>query len=182
MASVTVCSDFGGQENKISQYFHCLPIYIPWSDVTRCHDLSFLNVQLLYVAAKPTLWAAPSLTPTPHKEGWVLKNWCFLTVVWEKTLESLLDCKEIKAISLKENQLWIFIGRTDAETEAPILWPTDVKGRLIGKDPYAGKDWGRRIRGWQRMRWLDGITDSMDMSLGNLSRSQTRLSDWTELN
>ena len=74
-----------------------------------------------------------------HKEGWALKNWCFRTV--EKTLESPLDCKEIKPVNLKGNQPWIFIGKTDAEVEALILRPPDVKSWLIGKDPDAGKDW-----------------------------------------
>ena len=76
-----------------------------------------------------------------HKEAWVLKNWCFWTVELEKTLESPLDCKEIKPITPKGNQPWIFIGRTDAEAEAPILWPPDAKSWLVGKDPDAGKDW-----------------------------------------
>ena len=75
------------------------------------------------------------------KEGWALKNWYFWTVVLEKTLESSLDYKEIKPVSLKGNQSWIFIGKTEAETEAPTLWPSDVKSWLIGKDPDAGKDW-----------------------------------------
>ena len=74
-----------------------------------------------------------------HKEGWVL-NWCFWTVVLEKTLESPLDRKEIKPVNPKGNQPWIFIGRTDAEAETPILWPPDVKSWLTGKDPAAGKD------------------------------------------
>ena len=76
-----------------------------------------------------------------HKEGWTMKNWCFWTVVMEKTLESPLDCKEIKSVNPKGNQTWIFIGRTDAEAEVPILWPHDAKNRLIGKDPDAGKEW-----------------------------------------
>ena len=76
-----------------------------------------------------------------HKEGWALKNWCFWTVVLEKTLESPLDCKEIQPVHPKGNQSWIFIGRTDAEAEVPILWPPDGKNWLIGKDPDAGKDW-----------------------------------------
>ena len=85
-----------------------------------------------------------------HKESWVLKNWCFWTVVLEKTLESPLDSKEIQPVSLKGNQSWIFIGRTDAEAETPILWPPDAKSQLIGKDPDAGKNWRQRRRGWQR--------------------------------
>ena len=76
-----------------------------------------------------------------HKEGWVPKNWCFWNVALEKTLESLLNCQEIKPVNPKGNQPWIFIGRTDAEAEAPLLWPPDVKSQLIGKDPDAGKDW-----------------------------------------
>ena len=82
-----------------------------------------------------------------YKESWVPKNWCFWTVVLEKTLESLLDCKEIKAVSPKGNQSWIFIGRTDAEAETPTLWPLDVKNWLIEKDPDAGKDWRQERRG-----------------------------------
>ena len=103
-----------------------------------------------------------------HKEGWALKNWCFQTVVLEKTLESPLDCKEIKPVNPKGNESWIFFGRTDAEAETPILWPPGVKNWLTGKIPDAGKEWGKRIKGWQRMRLLDGITDSMDMSLSKL--------------
>ena len=75
-----------------------------------------------------------------HKESWVLKNWCFWTVVLEKTLESPLDCKEIKPVNPLGNQSWIFIGRTEAEAEAPVLWPPDAKNWLIGKDPGVGKD------------------------------------------
>ena len=78
-----------------------------------------------------------------YKESWVPKNWCFWTVVLEKTLESPLDCKEIKIVNLKGNQLWILIGRTEAKAETPILWPPDQKNWLTGKDPDAGKDWRR---------------------------------------
>ena len=77
-----------------------------------------------------------------HKEGWVLKNWCFQIVVLKKTLESPLDCKEIKPVHPKGNQSWIFVGKTDAKAEAPILWLPDAKSWLSGKDPDAGKDWG----------------------------------------
>ena len=82
-----------------------------------------------------------------HKEGWLPKNWCFWIVVLEKTFESSLDSKEIKPISPKGNQPWIFIGRTDAKAEVPILWPPDVKSQLTGKDPDAGKDWRQEEKG-----------------------------------
>ena len=98
------------------------------------------------------------------KESWALKNRCFWTVVLEKTLESPLACKEIQPAHPKGNQSWVFIGRTDAEAETPILWPPDAKNRLTGKDPDAGKDWRREEKRWQRMIWLDSITDVMDMS------------------
>ena len=89
----------------------------------------------------------------------MLKNWCFWTVVFEETLESLLDCKEIQPVHLKGDQSWVFVGRTDAEAETPILWPPDVKNWLNGKDPYAGKDWvgGEGIdRGWDG--WMASLT------------------------
>ena len=105
-----------------------------------------------------------------YKESQALKNQCFWTVVLEKTLESPLDCKEIQLVHPKGNQSWIFIGRTEAETETPILWPPDAKSWLIGKVLMLGKIEVRRRRGRQRLRWLDGITDSMGMSLSKLQK------------
>ena len=96
-----------------------------------------------------------------YKGSWARNNWCFWTVLLEKTLESPLDCKEIQLVNPKGYQSWIFIGRVDAEDEIPILWPPDAKNWLIGKDLDAGMSVSRRRRGRQRMRRLDGITDSM---------------------
>ena len=103
-----------------------------------------------------------------HKEGWALKNWCFQTEVLEKTLESPLDCKEIKSVHPKGNQFWIFIGRTDAETEAPVLWPSDVKSQLIWKHCDAGKDWRQEEKGTTEVEMAGWNHDSMDMSLTKL--------------
>ena len=98
-----------------------------------------------------------------YKESWAPKNWCFWTVVLKKTLENPLDCKEIQPVHPKGNQSWIFSGGTDAE--APILWSPDANSWLIGKDPDAGKDWRQKEKGTTQIRWLNGITDSMGMSL-----------------
>ena len=102
-----------------------------------------------------------------YKESWALKNWCFWTAVLEKIFESPLDCKEIQLVHPK-HQSWIFTGRTDAGTEAPILWPPDAKTDLSEKTLMLGKIEGGRRRGTRRMRWLDGITDLMDLILASI--------------
>ena len=134
-----------------------------------------------------------------HKETWMPKNWCFSTMVLEKTLESPLDSKEIKPVHPKGNQSWIFIGRADSEADAPILWSPDAKNRLIGKDPDAGRlkaggeghegGWDGKMASLTQWTWVwansgswwwtgkPGVT-----AIHGVSKSRTRLGDWTELN
>ena len=127
-----------------------------------------------------------------YKESWVPRNWCFSTVVLEKTLESPLDCKEIPPVHPKRNQSWIFIRRTDAEAETPILWPPDVKNWLTGKDPDAGKDWRQEEKGTTEVKmvgwhhqlnghgfgWTPGVGDGQGglVCCGSLGRKESDMS------
>ena len=118
-----------------------------------------------------------------YKEGWAQKNWCFRTEVLEKTLESPLDCKEIKPVSPKGNKLWTFIGRIDAKAEAPVLWPPDGKSWLTGKDPDAGRDWRQekgmtedQMVGWHH--WLNGLESEQAPGVGERQGSLACCSPW----
>ena len=119
-------------------------------------------IQYCKVISLQLKWIKILINKFFKKESWVLKNWCFLTVVLEKTLESPLDCKEIQPVHPKGDQFWVFIGRTEVEAETPILWPPDGKSWLIWKDPDSGKDWGQEEKGttedemvgWHH--WLNG--------------------------
>ena len=136
-----------------------------------------------------------------YKESWALKNWCFWTVMLEKTLESPLDCKEIQPVYPKRDQSWVFIGKTDAEAETLILWPPDAKSWLIGKDFDAGRDWGQEekgttqdeMAGWHH--WLDGHEYEWTLGVGDgqgglaccdswgrKESDTTERLNWTELN
>ena len=122
---------------------------------------------MVFTVVMYVLWELDS------KESWVPNNWCFWTVVWEKTLESPLDCKEIQPVHPKRDQSWVFIGRTNAEAETPILWPPHAKSWLIGKDSDAGRDWGQEekgmtedeMAGWHR--WLDGLESQWTPGVGD---------------
>ena len=119
-----------------------------------------------------------------HKESWVLKNWCFWTVVLEKTLKSPLDCKEIQPVHPKGDQSWVFIGRIHAKAETPILWPPELKNWLIGKDPDAGKDWRQEEKrmtedemvAWHH--WLDGHVFEQAPWVGEGQGSMVWCSPW----
>ena len=136
-----------------------------------------------------------------YKESWALKNWCFWTVVLEKTLRSPLDCKEIQPVHPKGSQSWLFIGRPDVEAETPILWPSHAKSWLIGKDPDAGKDWGQvekgttedEMAGWHHQLnghgfgWTLGVGDEQGglvccRSWGHKESDTTERLNWTKLN
>ena len=135
-----------------------------------------------------------------YKESWMQKNWCFWTVVLEKTLESPKDCEEIQPVHPQGDQSCVFIGRTDVKAETPILWPLDVKNWLTGKDPDAGKDWGKEEKGttedemvgWHhrlnghRFGWIPGVGDRQGglaycSSWGSKELDMTEWLNWTDI-
>ena len=184
----------GDCSHKIKRYL------LPWrkamtnlDSILKSRDITLLTkVHLIKAMVFPVvMYGCASWT----KESWMLKNWCFWTIVLEKTLESPLDCKEIQSVHPKGNQSWIIMGRTDAEAETPILWPPDVKNWLIGKDPDAGKDWRWEEKGmtedemvgWHH--WLNGhefeqaagVGDGQEAGVLQSMGSKRVGHDWTEL-
>ena len=143
VAAITIRSDFGAQENSLS-WFPLFPHlfavkwwdWMPWSLLFEC-----LWCKSQFTQGDGFSSSHVWMWELDYKESWALENWCFWTAVLEKTLESPLDCKEIKPVHPKGNQSWIFIGRTDAKAEAPMLGPLNVKNWLIWRNPAAGKDW-----------------------------------------
>ena len=183
---------FLGLKNHCKQWLkpRNYKVFAPWKQQDHFANKSPYGKSYAFSSSHVWMWELD------HKEGWVLKNWCFWTVVQEKTLESPLDRKDIKLVNTKGNQSWIFIGRADVEAEAPVFWSPDAKADSLENTMMLGKIESKKRRGRQRMWWLDGITDSMEMNLSKpqdrvkgreawcaavhgVAKSQTWLSNWT---
>ena len=152
--------------------------------ILKSRDITFpTKVHLVKAMVFPVVMYGCELD---YKENWALKNWCFWTVVLEKTLESPLDCKEIKPVNPKGNQSWIFNGRTDAEAETPVLWSSDVKSWLIWKDPDTGKDWKWEEKGTtenEMVGWhhrLDGHEFEQVLGVGDGQGGLACCSPWVQ--
>ena len=196
--AVETVTDFIFLGSKITADADCsheIKILAPWKK--SCDKLSILKSRDYFANKGPSSQGYGfssghvQMWELNHKESWALKNWCFWAVVLEKILESPLDCKEIKPVNPKGNQSWIFIGRTDAEAEAPILWPPDEKNWLIWKDPDAEKDWRQdgkgttedEMVGWHQR--LDGHEFEQALGVGDgqggLACCMTEQLNWIEL-
>ena len=153
------------QRNNLWSSFERIKKSFPlvYKVLTFPENLAFLKIESYgFSSSHVSMWELD------QKESWVPKNGCFWTVVLEKTLESPLESKEIKPVNSKGNQPWLFIGRTDAEAEAPVLWPLMWTANSLGKTLMLGKIEGKKRRQWQRMRQLDSIINTMDLNLSKL--------------
>ena len=228
MAAVTICSDFGAQKNRLTLFPlfpHLFPMkwwdQMPLSSFSECWALSQLFHSPLSLSSRGFLvplqflpYANKGLSSQGYgfssghvwmweldcEESWVPKNWCFWTVVLEKTLESPMDCKEIQPVHSEGDQPWDFFGRNDAKAETPVLWPPHAQSWLIGKDSDAGRDWEQEkkgttkdeMAGWHhqlsghRFGWTPGVGDGQGslVCCGSWSHREsdtTKRLNWTEV-
>ena len=202
METVTDFIFLGSKITADGDWSHEIRTLAPWKksyDQPRQHvkkQRDYFTDQVLSSQSYGFSSSRVSMWELDHKEGWLQRNWCFWTVVLEKTIQSPLDFREIRSVSPKGNQSWIFIGRTDAEAETPMLWSPDVKSTLIRKDLDAGKDWRQEekgmtedeIVGWYHILNEHEFEQALEMvknreawhaSVHGVEKSQTRLSNWT---
>ena len=194
------CNSLGQQRDQTSQCLRKSTLNIPWKE-SYGQPTQHIKKQRHYFANKGSSSQGYGFSSShvwmwelDYKESWAPKNWCFWTVVLEKTLESPLDCKEIQPVHPKGDQSWVFIGRTDVEVETPIFWPPDAKSWLIGKDPDAGKDWVQEEKGmtedemvgWHHrldgsgFGWTPGVGDGQGglVCCGSWSCKESDTNEW----